>query len=124
VNSYGLKDWGIGVRFTNSAGFYCTAFRPTVGPTLHSVHWVRQALHAGLEGDRPLTKVCIIAEVKNVWRHASTTPYVFMECCWMAYMQEQLYLYSMLGTMFDTLSKRLVEFLVVFWWHSGKQTGS
>jgi hypothetical protein len=33
----------------------------------------------------------------------------------MAYMQEQLYLYSMLGTMFDTHSKLLAEFLVVFW---------
>jgi len=33
----------------------------------------------------------------------------------MAYVKEQLCLYSLLGTMFDTHSKRLAEFLVVFW---------
>jgi hypothetical protein len=53
---------------------FTTAFRPTLGPTQRPIQWVSGALSLERPGREADHSPPPSAEVKNAWRHTSTTP--------------------------------------------------
>jgi hypothetical protein len=77
ATGYGLEDQGGGSSSPGRVNIFCFSIssRPALGSTQRPIKWVPGVKRQGLQADHsPPTS----AEVKKMWIHTSTPPYVFM----------------------------------------------
>jgi hypothetical protein len=78
--SYGLDDWGVGVRVPVGWRIFPKSSRPVLGPAQPPIQWVPGAFSPEVKwpGREADYSPPASAEVKKIWIYTSTPPYAFM----------------------------------------------